>query len=390
MGRLPAAMLLIVALLGVPAAGPAAAAPPEVTAEGAVLWDPLDDRVLWGKNEDRPLRPASTTKIMTVLLALEAGTIDDTVRVSTGASDVGRRPGAATLNLDPGETVPMRSLMQGLLLRSGNDAAVAVAEHVSGSEQAFVEEMNARAREIGMTDTNFINSTGLTDDLDHRTSALDLARLADVALRNDDFAAWAGAATLSVPSLGTLANRNELIGRYEGANGVKTGYTALAGLCLVSSAERKDRLLIAVVLNSDDSTTQGSFNDATRVLDHGFDDFRLARPLRSRQPAATYRWHNEKVPVLARQSLSRTLPASRGAQLRISLTPSADRPLEAGATMGVAELAVGERVVDRTDLVAAKAVPAPATGDAAPVAAGAAVEETMRAFAHLFGREEDA
>ena len=378
MRRLSAAAAVAICLLG--GLAPAQAEEPSVTAEGAVLWDPVDDRVLWGKNETRSLPPASTTKIMTVLLALEEGAVDDTVTVSAKAVAIGRRPGAANLNLRPGQEIPMRSLLQGLLLRSGNDAAVAVAEHISGSEDAFVEKMNARAAELGMNDTHFINSTGLTNDTDHAASALDLAKLADAALRNRDFAQWAAAEVMTVASVGVLENRNELLGSYDGANGVKTGYTALAGLCLVASAQRGDRPLIAVVLNSDDATTQGSFIDAGRVLDHGFDDFRLLRPVRPARAAATYRWHDTEVDVVAQEPLTRTVAVGRRAQLDVELAPTVDRPVEAGATLGTARLVVGRNVVDETTLVAGEAVPAAQPQPAAD-AAGGAVADTLRAFA---------
>jgi D-alanyl-D-alanine carboxypeptidase (penicillin-binding protein 5/6) len=275
----------------------------------------------------------------------------------------------------------MRSLLQGLLLRSGNDAAVAVAEHVSGSESAFVDKMNARAQELGLTDTNFINATGLTDDLEHHSTALDLARLAEIALRNDDFAAWAGAQTLQVASLGALTNRNLLLGRYEGANGVKTGYTALAGLCLVASAERDGRLLIGVVLNSDDSTTEGSFIDATAVLDHGFDDFRLARPLRREQRALTYRWSDGAVPLVADEALARTVASAERVRWQVTVDPLVDRPIEVGQALGSADLLVDGETVDTTPLVAGRSVDPVAPDQSAPREAGGALQDALRAFA---------
>ena len=389
MTRLLAVVTTAALLAGFAPSPPVAAAPPSVTAEGAVLWDPVDDRVLWGRNETRPLPPASTTKIMTVLLALEAGTVDDTVTVSQKAVSTASSPGAATLNLRVGQTIPMRSLLQGLLLRSGNDAAVAVAEHVAGSEAAFVDTMNDRARQLGLQNTNFLNSTGLTNDLDHHSSALDLARLGEQALRNDDFAAWAAADTMTVADLGVLENRNELLGRYEGANGVKTGYTALAGLCLVASAERDGRLLVAVVLNADDSTSQGSFVDATAVLDHGFGDFRRAQPLRRRRPAVRYRWADAVVPLVARQPLGRTVAAGEQAVWQVEVEPAVERPIAAGRRLGEARLLVDGAVVDTTDLVAAEAVPAPPAQPGA-VGAGAAVGDTLRAFARLAEVDRDA
>ena len=375
-------LLVVAALALVAAVGPAAPAlgqpqPPEVTAAAAVLWDPADDRALVDLDADLALRPASTTKIMTVLLALEEAELDDTVTVSAAAVRVAQAPGAATLNLRVGQQVALSSLLAGLVLRSGNDAAVAVAEHVAGSEEAFVQRMNARAAELGLDDTNFINATGLTDDPAHHSSPLDLARLAEVALRNDDFAAWAAAARLDIPGLGTLDSRNELLGAFEGATGVKTGFTALAGMCLVASAERDGRSLIAVVLDS-----ERSFADAGALLEHGFRAYTRAQPLDRGEVVTRYRWADGEVPVAARRGLGWTYPRAQRARWRVALDPVLQRPLAAGDEVGLAELLVDGEVVRTTALVTTEAEPASAA--AAPAAAaGGAVHDALRAFARL-------
>ncbi|MDP8970622.1 MAG: D-alanyl-D-alanine carboxypeptidase, partial [Actinomycetota bacterium] len=263
----------------------AALAAPSVSAEGAVLWEPTGRRVLYGKEASVPRRMASTTKVMTVLLALEAGTLDDTVTVSSTADRTDDVAGAASLGLRAGERVPVSSLLAGLVLRSGNDAAIAVAEHVAGSQEAFVARMNARAAELGMEQTRFLNPTGLTDDVGHHASPLDLAVLAETAMRHREFARWAAARTMDVPGIGTLRNRNELLFDYPGLTGVKTGFTALAGQCLIASATRGGRTLYAVVLDSDDS-----FGDVAALLDHGFTDYRQALPLAAGAQAASFRW----------------------------------------------------------------------------------------------------
>lgn len=382
MTRVLAVVLLVLGFVA-GAGAPGSAAEPTVTADGAVLWDPADDRILWGKAARQPLRPASTTKIMTVLLALEAGTVEDTVTVSSGAVEVGRRPGAATLNLRPGQQIAMRSLLAGLVMRSGNDAAVAVAEHIAGSEEAFVAKMNARAQELGMANTSFINATGLTDDLDHVASARDLALLAEAAMRNDDFAAWAGAATLDVESLGSLTSRNELLTRYEGATGVKTGYTNLAGLCLVASARRDGRTLFAVVLGADDDLFDRHFTESAAVLAHGFDDFRRPEPARAGGVVTRYRWSDQAVRVVADDTLARTLAEDARVRWRVTLDPEVARPVTAGQRMGRAQLLVGRSVVDATDLVAGADVPAARQRPAAS-AAGGALQEALRSYARLF------
>ena len=364
-------------------AGPVAAAPgePDVTAGGAVLWDPADDRALFDKQAGAARPMASTTKIMTVLLALEAGAGDETLSVSAEAAAVDDAPGTATLGLQPGQQLPVDSVLEGLLLRSGNDAAVAVAEHVSGSEPAFVARMNARAVELGLDATSFVNASGLTNDLAHHASPTDLARLAEVAMRDDDFRAWVNSMSSTVPGIGTLVNRNELLDRYRGADGVKTGYTALAGLCLVASATRDGRRLFSVVLDS-----QASFSDATALLDYGFNAFRRVQPLQRRVRVTRYHWAGADVALLSDGVLGRTLPTGAAVRLRTILRPDARRPLRSGHVLGRAELLTGGRVVDRVALRAARSVPAspPAASPAAgATTVGRAVQDALRAFARL-------
>jgi D-alanyl-D-alanine carboxypeptidase (penicillin-binding protein 5/6) len=315
---------------------------PQISAKGAVLWDPADDLVLFSQDPDGPRRMASTTKMIVA-----------------------------------GQVLPMPSMLAGLILRSGNDAAVAIAEHVAGSEAAFVEKMNARAHELGLESTAFLDASGLTDDPGHHTSPLDLARLAAVAMQHPEFASWAGAAKLDVPGLGVLHNRNELLRTYHGATGVKTGYTALSGLCLVASATRDGRTLYAVVLGS-----QNSFADVAALLDHGFTAFRRPAPVGTGMVATTYRWSDTQVGLVAHEPLARTVPAGSDVVWRTVLHPLAARPVPAGAVLGHAELVVNGRVVDTVDLHAQHAVSAP-PGAARGELAGAFVQDTIRAFTRL-------
>jgi serine-type D-Ala-D-Ala carboxypeptidase (penicillin-binding protein 5/6) len=348
-----------------------------VTAKGAVLWDPADNVVLFGRRADEPRPMASTTKIMTVLLALEAGAIDETLTVSERAVQVGQRPGAARLGLYSGQRIAVRSVLAGLILRSGNDGAVAVAEHLAGTEEAFVQKMNARAQELGLTNTAFLDSSGLANDVRHHSSPRDLARLAAVAMAKPNFALWAGADRLDVPELGVLENRNELIRTYQGATGVKTGYTNLAGLCLVASATRDGRTLYAVVLNSQDS-----FSDAAALLDYGFRAYQRPAPVSDGERVTTYRWSGAEVALIADEPLAKTVPASSVVRWRTVLDALAPRPVPAGEELGRAELLVDGRVVDSVPLRAAKAVPASAPGSRGG-AAGAAIQDTLRAFTRL-------
>lgn len=346
-------------------------APPAVTAEGAVVWDPADEATLHGKSESTGRPMASTTKIMTVLLALEQGDINDLVTVSPSAA--GR--GGASLGLRAGQELPLGSVLAGLMLRSGNDGAAAVAEHVAGGIEAFVGLMNARADELALSDTHFEDVSGLTDDPDHRASPLDLARLAEVAMGHPEFAAWAGAATLRVPGLGTINNRNELLGTYPGATGVKTGFTSLAGQTLVASAERHERTLYAVVLGSEDRAS-----DAASLLDHGFEDFTRPTPLTAGQRIGSYRWAEASTPLVAEEDLAATVPAESTVAWRTELDPVRARPLPRGTVVGRATLVVDGSVGDSTPLTTAERVAR--AGTASPGAlAGAAVHDTLRAMA---------
>lgn len=358
--------------------------PPPVTAAGAVLWDPADQRVLFGRDETVPRPMASTTKIMTVLLALEAGAADEPLTVSVRAEQVGRIPGGATLGLEAGDVLPARNALAALMLRSGNDAAVAVAEHVAGSEAAFVELMNRRAAELGLNDTSFVNASGLTDELDHHASPLDLARLAEVAMDDEQFAAWAGASRLDVPGIGTVANRNLLLETFEGATGVKTGYTDLAGLCLVASATRGPRTLYAVVLGSEDS-----FADAAALLEYGFTAYRRVGAFAPDTVAGRYRWAHGDVALVAADALASTVPVASSVRLRTVLEPRVAPPVAVGDVLGEAHLVVEGAVVASTPLRAAADVqPAPARQPSVEV--GAALQDAVRTYLRLQPVEREA
>lgn len=365
-------MVLVVAAGLAPVAGGhrAWAAPPAVTAEGAVVWDPADEVTLYGKSETTARPMASTTKIMTVLLALEQGDINELVTVSPGAA--GR--GGASLGLQAGQELPLGSLLAGLMLRSGNDGAAAVAEHIAGDVEAFVALMNARAEELGLSDTHFEDTTGLTDNPAHRASPLDLARLAETAMAHPEFAAWAGAAALQVPGLGTLTNRNELLGTYPGATGVKTGFTSLAGQTLVASAARHGRTLYAVVLGSEDRAS-----DAAALLDHGFEDFARPVPVTAGQRIGSYRWADASTPLVAEEELAATVPTDATVVWRRELDPVRTRPLPRGTVVGRAVLVVDGSVGDTVPLKTAER--AGRSGTASPGGlAGAAVHNTLRAM----------
>jgi D-alanyl-D-alanine carboxypeptidase (penicillin-binding protein 5/6) len=247
----------------------ALAASPQINGKAAVLMDANSGRVLWGSNIHEKLPMASTTKIMTALVALEYGDLQDRVVISPSASGIE----GSSIWLSPGEEHSLEDLLFGLMLRSGNDAAVAIAEHISGSIEAFAELMNQKAREIGAENTNFTNPHGLPDD-NHYTTAYDLALIASYSLQNQDFERIVSTKYKTIPWPGhewdrAMKNKNKLLWDYEGATGVKTGYTQKAGRCLVSSAKRDGMYMTAVVLNCG-----LMFEECVSLMEFGFNNYK--------------------------------------------------------------------------------------------------------------------
>lgn len=256
-----------------PVEGLAIDPPPEVTAEAWILFDDTYDLVLASENADDERAMASTTKIMTAMVAFEESTPDQTVIVSQRAADVGE----AEVPLVQGEDIEIGSLTTGLLVRSANDAAIAVAEGVADSVGGFVDLMNAKAAELGLEHTHFANPHGL-DQQGHYTSAADLLAMARAAMEIPEFSRAVSSHVYRFPAdpngvFRVVQNTNMLLWDYDGAIGVKTGYTFQAGRCLVAAAERDGRRIYAVVLGSDGEFDH--FADAEALLDYGFESFGL-------------------------------------------------------------------------------------------------------------------
>ena len=263
MKRIICAALAAAAIMS--AASVRAFAQPEVSARSAVLIEAQTGTVLYEKNAREQRAMASTTKIMTAILTIEAGDLDREFAVDSYAIMVE----GTSMGLREGDRVSRRDLLYGILLPSGNDAANAAAVSVGGSIGGFVELMNDKARELALSDTHFVTPSGL-DAQGHYTTALDLARLTAYAMRNETFREIVCCQSAQVefgnpPYERTLYNSNKMLGLYEGAIGVKTGFTDNARRCLVSAAERDGVMLIAVTLNAPDD-----WNDHTKMLDEGF------------------------------------------------------------------------------------------------------------------------
>lgn len=247
--------------------------PPQVTAISWILYDATAGVVLAERNADAERAPASITKIMTVLVALESGDLDRMVTVSSRAAATGERE----IGLVPGEQVPLRALLKAAMLHSANDAATAIAEHVGGSIDGFSAMMNAKAEALGMTRTHFVNPHGL-DQSGHVTTARDMLTLAAAAMEKPEFKEMVRAQMLLFPDAPDGTRRigestNLLLDDYEGANGIKTGFTSRALLTFVASAERDGRQVYAVILGTE--ARRSHFDVARQLFDYAFDDLQM-------------------------------------------------------------------------------------------------------------------
>lgn len=271
-GRLFVCWLLLVSGLAAAPGGTALAEtdePPSLTAEGAILVDADTGQVLYEKQADEPFYPASITKILTAIVAIENGRLDDVVTVSEEAV----RADGTRVYLVAGEQKTLQELLYAMMVNSGNDAAVAIAEHIAGSVEAFASMMNQKAADLGATNSHFVNPSGLHDE-HHYTTARDMAIIARYAMRNPIFRDIVG--TKTMPWNGDewqsqLVNHNRLLWQYDGATGVKNGYTSKAKQTFVATAKRGETELLAVCLKAPSQAAM--YNDLKALLNYGFEAF---------------------------------------------------------------------------------------------------------------------
>jgi D-alanyl-D-alanine carboxypeptidase (penicillin-binding protein 5/6) len=250
-----------------------AASIPVINAQAAIVMDANSGRVLYSKNADQRKYIASTTKIMTAIVTLEKGNIDDVVTISKRAASVN----GSSINLREGEKLKLKELLYGLMLNSGNDAAMAIAEHIGGDVETFVDMMNEKAKELNLLNTSFKTPHGLDRD-GHYSTANELAQLARYALLNPEFAKICKTVSATITGR-SLYNTNEMLGFYPGADGVKTGYTGQAGRCLVCSVTRDGWKLISVVLGC--PTRNIRADSSRKILDYSFKNYKQHILLRS-------------------------------------------------------------------------------------------------------------
>ena len=243
--------------------------PPSISAQSAIVIELNSGMVLYEKNADEKEYPASITKILTALLAIEDESLDTMVKVTDSAIGVE----GSSIYLKKGETLPLRDLVYGLMLRSGNDAAVAIANEVGGDLNNFVNMMNARAKEAGAINTHFMNPNGLHHD-NHYTTARDMAMISREAMLNTQFREIAGAKSWNAKreegNYNYFSNKNKVVYQYEGGTGVKIGYTKTAGRTLVASSKKDGVELVAVVLNA-----PNWFQDSYQLMDYGYNQYQL-------------------------------------------------------------------------------------------------------------------
>ncbi len=332
---------------------------PEVKALGAVLMEAESGRVLWEKNAEAPLPNASTTKIMTCLIALESGMLDDTVTVSPNAAS---KP-ETRMGLSAGEKIKLRDLLYPMMLESANDAAVAVAEHIAGSEEEFCDMMDERALEIGATDTDFETANGL-DRGGHHSTAMDMARITAYALENEDFREIISAPSATVKSdrrIYTVANKDRLLKEYDGAIGVKTGFTGLAGQCFVGAAERDGMTLISVVLGSGwgSSGKERKWTDTKNLLNYGFENFELytlaeAGDFVSEVSVKGAYEDNVETEISKKVVIPLTVEERMSIKTKINVPMEINAPIEKGQTVGeLSFLSADGEILAKTDIIAA-------------------------------------
>lgn len=326
----------------------------ESSARAACILEMETGRVLFECNMHTRLPMASTTKVMTALLAIELGDLDSEVTCSQNAYGVS----GTSIYLQEGETLTLREMLLGLMLASGNDAAVAIAEHIGGTMEAFVGLMNARAQSIGAVNTHFANPHGLPDDT-HYTTAYDLALIAREAMQNDTFRSIVSMQRASIPWEGRtykrqLNNKNKLLTTYEGATGVKTGYTSKAGRCLVFGALRENLELIGCVLGCGDW-----FDEAARLMDGCYSTYSMARVLAPTQSAgriAVTQGKAETVGMCVMDMLSVPLEEGEAVQVVLDVPKAVCAPVYPGMHLGMAKLVVDGRVYGTSEVVASERV----------------------------------
>lgn len=323
-----------------------------VSAKSAVVVEATTGRILYQKNAHEKMPMASTTKIMTAIVAIENGNLNDTVEVGPNASGVE----GSSIWLSAGEKMTLSDLLFGLMLASGNDAAVAIAEHIGGSVDAFIDMMNQKAREIGAYNTHFANPNGLPAD-NHYTTAYDLALISANAMQNKMFCEIVKTQYKTLPWEGhewnrVVKNKNKILWSYEGGNGVKTGFTKEAGRCLSAAAQREGMQLVSVVLSAPDM-----FNDCMALMDYGFDNYDNSLVVKAGELVGEISVKDgveDSFPVYTMEDIYYPLTKEEIEKLnkRVYIDENVAAPVQKGQSVGHIDLWLGEDKIQSVALAA--------------------------------------
>ena len=337
-------------------AGEADAPAVEVAAPSAVLMEKVTGEVLYAKGEHERRPPASVTKVMTMLLiaeAVDAGeiTLEDEVTASAEAASMG----GSQVWLEEGERMTVSDMLKCIAVVSANDCAVAMAEYISGSEEAFVRKMNERAQELGLADTHFTNCTGLFDDEEHYTSACDIALMSRELMLHEWIKDYT---TIWMDSIREgefgLSNTNKLVRRYSGCTGLKTGFTSEAMYCLSATAEREGVEFIAVIMHADTIDSRNS--DASALLDYGFANYTLCslRPDSALPPVRVELGERDSVQPVCTGEEALLMPRSGSADISrsVALVESVRAPVREGDRLGTLSVLSGGEIIAEVPIVA--------------------------------------
>ncbi|WP_058485427.1 D-alanyl-D-alanine carboxypeptidase family protein [Defluviitalea phaphyphila] len=334
-----------------------------VEAQSAILIEADTGRILWEKNAFEPRAMASTTKIMTCIIALEKGNLSDEVIVSKRAA----KAPEVKLYLKEGEKQRLEDLLYALMMKSSNDVAIAIAEHISGSVEAFCEEMTEKAKELGAKNTVFKTPNGLDAD-GHQSTAYDLALITRYAMQNPKFVEIINTRSLTIPKEGNyrsyyLNNTNRFLDEFPGANGVKTGYTGKAGYCFVGAAKQNDMQLISVVLASGwgPRGKEQKWIDTKKIMEYGFKNYKKVSIIEKNQYLKTIpviKAKETNVPLYADEDFIYPINEEEKSQIKIKLkVPKIiEAPVIKGQKIGEVQIFIVDQMCGKISLVAGKSI----------------------------------
>lgn len=338
-------------------------AEPIINSRIGIIYDRKSGKVIWGKNENKRSAMASTTKIMTCIVVIENADLNAEVKVSAKAAGTG----GSRLGLKKDDKITIKDLLYGLMLRSGNDAAVALAEYVGKDKEGFANLMNKKAKELGLKNTHFVTPHGL-DDPEHYTTAYELAKIADYALKNEMFAKIVGTKEHTININGyakQLCNTNELLGYLQGVSGVKTGFTNNAGRCLVTSVNRNDFEIITVVLGADTKKIRTA--DSINLIEYAYENYKYLNiedivnekfgnwKEINKKRIQVEKGKNKTVVLKLREIKNKVIPVKKSdidnINIEINCLYYLKAPIEKGDVIGNLKITLNEEVVEVVDIV---------------------------------------